>query len=102
MGDLTDLELCKSIAEIEGVNLSENINDLTGNYETMDPPYISYNPTTNKELLFDLMVKHKVVIGYGSFNDSHCVYINDNQAEIMVEESSLPRAILTAIVEANK
>jgi hypothetical protein len=66
---MDDLTICKRIAEIEGASLSNQPNDITGNLETVCPPYISYNPLTDDALCFQLMLKYCV--------DLQC-YENDN------------------------
>lgn len=102
---LTDLELCKKIAEIECVSVYM--------YDKVDPPVMVvadssimntiYNPLINKALLWDLMVKHKVEIDYC---DSHCSIFgideNDWNAISTVEFciDQLPRAILECIIES--
>ena len=90
MNKLTDLEICKRIAEIDGVFtqfvggrlVAENDNGGIGK---------EYNPLTNKALLFDLMVKYRVN-----------VVMNDNVDIYEPDKSRLSRAILTAIIEISE
>jgi len=120
MDKLTDLELEKRIAVIEGVNyfitkgeapfvgiLSEN--DFTGT-----PPELigKFSPRTDKALLLDLIFKHKVCIdrGFAGVNQglveiwpkeiATCDLIGTYSSEFNSEEE-FPRAVLECIVEAN-
>lgn len=89
MSELTDFELIKEIAAIEGVYVfSAPWNKEVLLYNSSDTEVKEYNPLTNKALLWDLMVKHKHDLDM----DDHFMYVKD---------SDIPRAILTAIVEAN-
>lgn len=58
MSELTDLEICKRIAEIEGVRAVE----LGSESECWigDENHDEYNPLTDKALCFDLMVKYEI------------------------------------------
>lgn len=107
---LTDLELCKAIADIEGVKINEVHGlllpaNLGGRATYAD----RYTPITDKALLFDLMVKHKVTVDFWSDEDGHegvCFIENsDCEREWSVDfelRLDIPRAILECIVEANK
>ena len=103
MSELTDLELCKRISEIDGVPtqfvggrlITVNVNGGVG---------VNYNPLTNKALLFDLMVKNKVWVDHGEV----CCFTlgNDGDSDfatscVSFKDIPLPHAILTAILEAN-
>jgi len=57
MSELTDLEICKRIAEIEGLNVRCLDADIVW---IGDGDYNEYNPLTDKALCFDLMVKHEI------------------------------------------
>lgn len=61
MSELTDLEICKKIADIEG--FPEQV------LEFHDDHILNYNPLTDKALCFDLMVKYKVELDFVS---SYC------------------------------
>ena len=112
MGDLTNFELCKRIAEIEGVKAKHGFNNLDGSvaYIAEDDciPYVTahYNPLTNKALLFDLMVKHKVDVQHGKSLSSAKIYDDpeDNPiSEVLFyhEDTGYALPILMCIVEAN-
>ncbi len=62
MNKLTDLEICKRIAEIEGVSLYDKPNDMTGNLETVYPPYMSYNPLTDDALCFKFCCEDGITV----------------------------------------
>jgi len=90
MSELTDLELCKKIAEIEGYSsLYEScILDVVNGKSHM----------VGKALLFDLMVKYGVSIDYETDEvTSHCRFYSVD----FNGKSDLPRAILECIIEAN-
>ncbi len=91
MNELTDLELCKRVADIEGVDVeySEEFNALFRVKVQHGLSATHYNPLTNKALLFDLMVKYK-----------HLLDMDD--CFMYVKDSMIPRAILECIVEANQ
>ena len=111
--ELTDLEICKRIAEIEGkdIRVLENGRLLVINkgWET-SPIYQDfkpYNPLTDNALCFQLMVKYKIIlitvheeygtgpiVGYNAFYKS----LVD---KIYLEELNPNKAICLAIIEAN-
>lgn len=118
MNELTDLQLCKRIAEIEGLDekilaaLAKhqenraaferyNVASISNPYAIQKDVIDVYNPLTNKALLFDLMVKYKVEIDYLRPGDC-TIFDSDNlESTVIMIGDSLPRAILTAIVEDN-
>ena len=85
---MTDLEICKRIAEIEGIHVS---NADVG----------MYDPLINKALCFDLMVNHKIEIDFTEDGKTRAWqhYHIDGQDTL---SKSTPRAICLAIIEANK
>lgn len=112
----TDLELCKKIAEIEGVDVVEDGGGLR-TYIKVGATCVktlceNYNPLTNKALLFDLMVKYNVCIDRGFAGIEQglaeiwpkdidtCSLIGTYCAEFKSNEG-IPRAILECIVKAN-
>ena len=60
LNDLTDLEICKEIARIEGVNAKSRYKGRAGEYLYVDHVDEEFNPLTDKALCFDLMVKYGV------------------------------------------
>lgn len=95
---MTDLELCKKIAEIDnGKGWLESM------YADKDIQRIGwkYNPLTDKALLWDAMVKYEVdiiwterIVQSGCHDTFNAIAFGDND--------DLPRAILECIVEAHK
>ncbi len=106
MTELTDLEICKKIDEIECVEPIHDSYSIT-NYDLYiadDKTFMFYqNPLANKALLWDLMYKYDVsVCRYQAF-----VYIEseytDRPHKASVSFSSkeeMGRAVLLAIIEA--
>ena len=119
MDDLTDLELCKRIAEIEGNKVVfDEFNDkqvkiLIQTWCDTDScyfdDYLPYSPLTDDGLCFQLMVKYKVLITWQDFNDN-CTAVIDGASEDIpftfaiadVNDKSPNKAICLAIIEANK
>jgi len=122
MNELTDLELCKKIAEIECVDIlwEQEVNDSNGEtkahlMETLMEVVerhsngawarcSEYNPLTNKALLFDLMVKYRVKFDYvecpAGTGKAYYAYTDGMKA---TDYKCTPeRAILECIVEANQ
>lgn len=111
MAKLTDLELEKRIAEIEGITVSESIMMVKGNpiptgRGLITDEYIEFNPLADRAMLWDLRLKHKVEIDdecttcriwdYEGNLDSGCNWVVDYETD-----KHLPRAMLEVIVEAN-
>ena len=101
---MTDLEICKRIAEIEGLSEHRFRNYCNAEYDD-ECRLISvdhYNPLTDKALCFDLMVKYDVRV-----EPSDCNAWIDNEDgypefEIIHYEGTLQKAICLAIIEAHK
>jgi hypothetical protein len=104
MNKLTDLEICKRIAEIEGY-LRIRVSRVTVQVSNSicDDDFELYNPLTDDALIFNLAFTHKVKIDY--FDE--CVYLAKprtlasyrfNKNEI----ASLRKAICLAIIESRK
>ena len=117
---MTDLEICKRIAEIEGLlwvvaypnTNKEFIGLINGNDLTGTPPELigEYNPLTDKALCFDLMVKHNIEVT-PMFSGCWCAtvankYTFDEQIDYKLCLSWLDenpqKAICLAIIEAHK
>jgi hypothetical protein len=95
---MTDLEICKRIAEIDGVDCSDD--DLYFRYwKYQGAPVEPYNPLTDDALNHQLMIKYKVDI---MFNDEWCGIYNDyNTKGVLFEDISPNKAICLAIIEAH-
>ena len=105
---LTDLELCKKIAEIELKPLNEDMKE-SGCVESEYTAPKNYNPF-EWSLLGPLMVKHEVDTEFFNGANSGCTRIcktKEQSISVVIGESyfddktGLPRAILECIVEAN-
>jgi hypothetical protein len=105
MNKLTDLEICKRIAEIEGIDYSfhKAVNALA--YTAEFDEVLWYNPLTDDALCFQLMVKYDMPpMKSGAPNLYECVFDMDRAlsgAGIICDESP-NKAICLAIIEARK
>ena len=112
MSEMTDLEICKRIAEIE-------FNDLIDCYEhefdgiCIDKPMCgmvfreAYNPLTDDALCFQLMVKYDcdLISPYRPNNNTHweCQIFTANCTDVVsIYNDSPNKAICLAIIEAHK
>ena len=105
MKELTNLEICKRIAEIESKTYKI---DFDAYVITEDSDWQEYNPLDDKELCFDLMIKYRVKL-WQSFNGewvADCVYRYDSTDEpgynLPLSEKDPQRAICLAIIETHK
>ena len=98
---MTDLEICKRIAEIEGYRVSTDVKPSCGSvYANIYPDncYGNYNPLTDKALCFDLMVKYELSIEPQLFN---LTYAHIDYQHAVLDENP-QKAICLAIIEAHK
>jgi hypothetical protein len=112
MKELTDLEICKRIAEIEGVHVfSEGGELFVPDYEaSLDLGYDEdkeYNPLTDDALCFKLMVKYSVDIQQGKSMSIAKIYDDpedDPLSEICFyhEDVTHNKAICLAIIESQE
>lgn len=111
--NLTDLEICKRIAGIEGIDVKVNIKR-TNLLDVNNPldidshsrvfgGYKEYNPLTDDALCFRLMVKHKVSL-LDEYNHGICdkwiAEISSANGLYSADENP-NKAILLAIIEAH-
>lgn len=92
---MNKLELCKAIADIEG--WKGNFNKVA-----IEKVAMGGNSCVGKSLLFDLQIKHGVVVKHhkGGFTD---VFIDDYKILVVCAvHDEIPRAILECIVESKK
>ena len=97
---MTDLEICKRIAEIEGYRVSTDVKPSCGSvYANIYPDncYGNYNPLTDKALCFDLMVKYNVV-----FLDSEASVTTLHSCNGYAEHPDPQKAICLAIIDSHK
>lgn len=105
MTELTNLEICKKIAEIEGFTIPECGHTNDGVWCSFMPNncYGHYNPLTDDALCFQLMVKHKMQLTTLICGDYICVkqnvFVNINN--LTKGLSSPNKAICLAIIEAH-
>lgn len=97
MNKLSKLELCKRIAEIEGVPFHEAKSQ---NQNGIVTTLFSYNPLTDRALLWDLTIKHGVCLNRSNA-DRDMWLVGINKDHIVSTYLNIPRTILEVIVEAN-
>ena len=95
---MNDLEICKRIAEIEGVDYE--VNHWGDVVSTNVGLRKFYNPLTDKTQCFDLMVKYQVSIE-PQFDGFDLTYAHINCKHAVLDENP-QRAICLAIIEAHK
>jgi hypothetical protein len=108
MSELTDLEICKRIGEIESLNgdFGTHLNGAHGR-RYIDGSFKYYSPLTDDALCFQLMIKYDcdVISPYRPNNDTHweCQIFTDNCADaVSIYDDSPNKAICLAIIEAHK
>lgn len=108
---MSDLEVCKRIAEIEGAKetLYSRVKpkELTAVFD--NSTHFNYNPLTDDALCFALMVKYKVLITWNPHLNNNCTAVIDGTSKDLpypfaiadVNDESPNKAILLAIIEAH-
>ena len=98
---MKDLEICKRIAEIEGLLVSAyklGTDDLwVHTYETRDSSVTLYNPLTDDALCFQLMVKYKLEVW-----EALGKWLVGFNLRNTVSDESANKAICLSIIEAHK
>ena len=116
MSELTDLEICKRIADIEGKkghefmwafvlseNYNEAVNESHSNSYSFSPCHYEYNPLTDDALCFQLMVKYKIQLKKVTNGDGWSASFNRlNHSICTLFNTSPNKAICLAIIEAHK
>lgn len=111
MIDLTDLEICKKIAEIENkydelLEKQASYNSRLVHVQQKENITRWYNPLTDDGLCFKLMVKYKVTFESCQFYKNMFTAFTYSEYEIKVlpkaHEYSPNKAICLAIIEAHK
>jgi hypothetical protein len=101
---MTDLEICKRVAEIGGLIVSKDVKPSCGGaFASIHPNgcYGVYNPLTDDALNHQLMIKYKIDLdftddGYTRAWEYHHICGQDTL------NKSTNKAILLAIIEAHK
>ena len=99
MNELTDLEICKRIAEIENKGDCFSWFDTFAIRTEMFAEREEYNPLTDDALCFQLMVKYKLslIAPEGDQENWDCVI-----SATLTIDSNPNKAICLAIIEAHK
>lgn len=113
MNELTDLEICKRIAEIAGykTSITDNIKGIWASIYKNDC-YNWFNPLTDDALCFQLMIKYDInltsmepTLKDGSGGYEYTCYRQgayQNVSAILSISESPNKAICLAIIEANR
>ena len=102
---LVRYEICKRIADIEGVQYTvENPQFGIEHLQPVDDIESIYNPLTDDALCFQLMVKYEVnVDSYLGVTSISSDYTNKpNIAQVSYMDYTINKAICLTIIEANK
>jgi hypothetical protein len=99
MSNLTDLEICKRIAKIDGVEHASDGIGVRYWYEE-GAPAKNYNPLTDDALCFRLMVKYEISIIniYEDLFMVQCKMITVDTSDLV----SINKAICLAIIESKE
>ena len=103
MSELTDLEICKRIAKIDGANVKSRYAGTQKEYLYLDHVDEEYNPLTDKAICWDLMIKHDIEFtkGGGFQNYRYGARFDHFVGSKQYWDKDLPRAICMAIIEAH-
>jgi hypothetical protein len=104
MNKLTDLEICKRIAEIEGIQYTiENPRFGIEHVQPLNNTELIYDPLTDDALCFQLMVKYKIdVLNPCKFVNAYVCFKSGNAAKIKATDKNPNKAICLTIIEAHK
>jgi hypothetical protein len=116
MNELTDLEICQRIAEIEGVTATVNVaieaisnqkyNSIFNPNNITSPPTFGeiYNPLTDNSLCFSLMLRHEVSVTYGEYavNAEILIEKDDGEHSFSTQAYCPRRAICLAIIKSKE
>ena len=105
MNELTDLEICQRIAEIEGRVIS-GVGSLNV-FVKCEPSLIGneqYDPLTDDALCFKLMVKYEVSLTYGEYavNAEILIEKEDGEHSFSTQAYCPRRAICLAIIKSKE
>ena len=102
---MNDLEICKRIAEIEGIKIEKDSTRIKRKHfygiETLEAP--KFDPLTDDALCFQLMVKYKIQLKKVTNGDGWAASFNRlNHSICALFDTSPNKAICLAIIEAHK
>jgi hypothetical protein len=100
MNELTDLEICQRIAEIEGIQNQIEQADTQHPYIYSEELNAEYDPLTDDALCFKLMIKYDIAPFKCEFGGYECVYDVDLvlSGSGVVNDENANRAICIAII----
>lgn len=101
MTELTKLDICKKIAEIEGLSFEVRIGSVFLLPWSRYGAEHQYNPLNNKALLWDLCDKHFVSIDREQCVVSITNLLSEFTGVGFLVNSGIPRAVLECIIECN-
>ena len=106
---MNDLVICKRIAEIDGVKVSESVmqsgcNLIPTGRGMIDDNFMQYNPLENDALCFRLRIKHEINLSYDfkSCSNRYMCFHNKDTSTVLSRSVGANKAICLAIIEANK
>ena len=112
MSKLTDLEICKKIALIEGrytdlINKQASYNSRLVHVQEKATIKRWFNPLTDDALCFRLMVKHKITVEFTRYYESFKsntikAFYSDVGFGFYIRDISPNKAICLAIIESKK
>ncbi len=100
MSELTDLEICKRIAEIEGIEHHVEMPDTINAYIYSEQLNKEYNPLKDDGLCFRLMAKHELLVET-SEGKTYAWYASAFEASPYVDKSP-NRAVCMAVIKKNE
>jgi hypothetical protein len=100
MNELTDLQICQRIAEIEGIQNQIEQADTQHPYIYSEELNAEYDPLTDDALCFKLMIKYDIAPFKCEFGGYECVYDVDLvlSGSGVVNDENPNRAICIAII----
>jgi hypothetical protein len=100
MNELTDLEICKRLAEIEGYKKTGTVWGECVIVSNEDDT-TSFNPLTDDALCFKLMIKYKVSLTYGEYAVNAEILIEKEDGDYSFSSQTYcpKRAICLAIIK---
>jgi hypothetical protein len=98
---MDNITICKRIAEIDGIDFNYNDERVMYWREVKDSPVETYNPLTDDELCFKLMLKNDIVIRNRG-NGYYLATVNRFECDARIANKNPNKAICLAIIEAHK